>query len=57
MELAKCLRCEGLFNQLKYPVCQDCERKEEAEIFEVQKYLRDTPGTSLEQASDALEGV
>jgi len=54
MEIAKCLRCEKLFNQVRLPVCPECEKVEDREIFEVQRYLRDNPNSSLEEVSDAL---
>ncbi len=54
METAKCLRCGKIFTKVRLPVCQPCELLEEKELFEVQRYLRDHPGTSLEQASDSL---
>ncbi|MCG3198283.1 MAG: hypothetical protein HUU16_03845 [Candidatus Omnitrophica bacterium] len=54
MEMAKCVRCGKLFNKVRLPVCQPCELEEEKEIFAVQCHLRDHPGESLEEASDAL---
>jgi len=54
MELAKCLRCEKLFNKVKLAVCQPCEIEEDKEIFLVRAYMRDHPGLTLEQVSNEL---
>ncbi len=54
MELAKCVRCGKLFNRVKLTVCPPCELEEEKEILAVQVYMRDHPGESLEEVSNAL---
>lgn len=53
-ELTKCLRCGCLYTRVTLPVCQQCERAEEKEIFEVQRYLRDHSEGTLVEVSDAL---
>lgn len=54
MELAKCVRCGKLYNRFKLAVCPPCELDEEKEILTVQVYMRDHPGESLENVSNAL---
>ena len=54
MELSKCIRCKGFYQRVKSLVCPKCEIEEEKEIFQVQQYLGDHPGSTLEQVSDAL---
>ena len=55
MELSKCIRCDKLYSKVRFPVCPQCEAAEEKEIFEVQRFLRDNPDSSLMEVSDQLD--
>lgn len=54
MEIAKCIRCGNLYSRVKTVVCPKCEIEEEKEIFQVQRFMRDNPGLTLTEISDAL---
>ncbi len=54
MEISKCMRCKNLYSRVKSLVCPKCEIEEEKEIFRVQQFLRDNPGRTMDEVSDAL---
>ena len=53
MEMANCRRCRKLFARTSDPICDDCKKADELQFEEVKKYLRDNPGATLAQISDA----
>ncbi len=53
MPLAKCVRCETLFNKSAAPVCGSCLPAEEADHETVRNYLADHPNSSAEMVGEA----
>lgn len=56
MELKNCRNCKRLFNYITgEPLCGGCKNKLE-ELFVVTKqYIRDNPGSNVEQVAEACE--
>lgn len=52
MPLAKCLRCEKLFNKVENPICPSCQPAEEADFDMVRKAINDTPEVNAEQVAE-----
>lgn len=54
MPLAKCPRCNKLFEKASFPVCSACQGAEEADYDRVRATLDKTPNLNVEQlAADA----
>lgn len=51
MPLAKCKRCETLFDKHEDPICADCEPLERADHEIVREYLIENPNATAEQIS------
>lgn len=56
MPLAKCVRCEKLFDKLNHPVCPACMPEEEEDYEKVRECLADHPEMSAEGISE-ITGV
>jgi ribosomal protein L37E len=56
MALAKCARCEKLFDRQSAVVCPTCQPDEDADYDKVRRLLNDSPNMNAEQVS-ASSGV
>lgn len=52
-ELKNCSACGKVFVKLNRNICPACMEKEEQEYEEVRKYLKDNPGASVEEITEA----
>lgn len=55
-DLRNCPACGKVFVKLSRNLCPDCIEKEEKEYEQVRKYLKDSPGASVEEISE-ITGV
>ncbi len=55
MNLKNCYRCGGLFAYTGRNICNKCLEKEEEEYNIVRKYVRDHPGASIIEVSEATD--
>ena len=55
MPLAKCPRCNKLFEKLRFPVCPGCQDAEEADYDLIRETLDKTPNLNAEQVADATQ--
>ena len=53
MPLAKCVRCDKLFDKTALPVCNDCVPAEEADYETIRTFLADHPDSRAELVSEA----
>ena len=56
MPLAKCLRCEKLFNKVENPVCPTCQPAEEQDFDKVRECINDNPDVNAETVAE-MTGV
>ena len=56
MELKNCRNCKRLFNYITgEPLCGGCKNKLEEVFVVVKQYIRDNPGSNVEQVAEACE--
>ena len=55
MGLRNCAECGNLFGYQGSPLCPKCIKKDEEDFVKVRKYLRENPGASVLEASEATE--
>jgi excisionase family DNA binding protein len=53
MALAKCPRCNKLFDKTVSPVCAACEQDEEADYDKIRAYVEESPGMTVSQVAEA----
>jgi len=53
MEMANCRKCKKVFPRISDPICDSCKKEEEDLFRSVVEYLRDNPGSSVNQVSEA----
>lgn len=56
MALAKCVRCDKMFNKLSSPVCVDCQKEEDADFERIRDVLAENPDLNAEGVAE-LSGV
>lgn len=49
MAMTNCPRCGKLFNQIRLPICPECEKNEEEEFKRVKEYVTDNPGANISE--------
>jgi flagellar operon protein (TIGR03826 family) len=55
-ELRNCKRCKKIFMWAAgYQICEACKKLEEEEFERVRKFLRDYPGATINEVSEATE--
>ena len=55
-ELKNCKRCRKIIMYAMGPqLCDDCKRLEEEDFNKVRKFVRDYPGATIQEVSDATE--
>lgn len=56
MELMNCRNCKRLFNYLTgEPICPRCKEALEDKFQEVKKYIRDNPGSNVDEVAEACD--
>ncbi len=53
METKNCPKCGRLFTYVKNSICPDCLKEEEETFQRVRAYLKEFPGQSISQVSEA----
>jgi flagellar operon protein (TIGR03826 family) len=55
-ELRNCRRCKRIFMHAVGPqICEDCKKLEEEEFERVRKFVREYPGATIQEVSEATE--
>lgn len=55
-EVKNCRRCKRIFMYAVGPqLCEECKKLEEEEYERVRKFVRDFPGATIQEVSDATE--
>ena len=56
MELMNCKNCKRLFNYIAGdPICPKCKELLEDKFQEVKKYIRENPGSNVDEVAEAGE--
>ena len=55
MPLAKCIRCDNLFDKMKHPVCAACLPDEESDYEKVREIVDEHPDLSAEAVAELAD--